>query len=108
MFALAGAALREGAVDCGLHRGVRRMPTNSDFGEAVAHARRVGVPALLALDFPAARRARLKALAKVLMERKKELYAISAHASATLRVDELDRHRGQRRHPVRVRQHGLQ
>jgi oxepin-CoA hydrolase / 3-oxo-5,6-dehydrosuberyl-CoA semialdehyde dehydrogenase len=56
-----------------------------DFGEAVDHARRVGVPALLALDFQQ-RAARLKALAKFLMERKEELYAISAHTGAT-RVD---------------------
>ena len=56
-----------------------------DFGEAVDHARRVGVPALLALDFQQ-RAARLKALAKFLMERKEDLYAISAHTGAT-RVD---------------------
>ncbi len=53
-----------------------------DFGEAVDHARRVGVPALLALDFQQ-RAARLKALAKFLMERKEALYAISAHTGAT-------------------------
>jgi oxepin-CoA hydrolase/3-oxo-5,6-dehydrosuberyl-CoA semialdehyde dehydrogenase len=53
-----------------------------DFGEAVAHAREVGVPALLALDFQQ-RAARLKALAKFLLERKEELYAISAHTGAT-------------------------
>ena len=53
-----------------------------DFGEAVAHARRVGVPAFLALDFQQ-RAARLKALAKFLMERKEALYAISAHTGAT-------------------------
>ncbi|HEY9023305.1 MAG TPA: phenylacetic acid degradation bifunctional protein PaaZ, partial [Burkholderiaceae bacterium] len=45
-------------------------------------ARKVGVPALLALDFQQ-RAARLKALAKFLMERKEELYAISAHTGAT-------------------------
>ena len=56
-----------------------------DFGEAVDHARRVGVPALLALDFQQ-RAARLKALAKFLMERKEDLYPISAHTGAT-RVD---------------------
>ncbi len=56
-----------------------------DFGEAVDHARRVGVPALLALDFQQ-RAARLKALARFLMERKEQLYAISAHTGAT-RVD---------------------
>jgi len=53
-----------------------------DFGEAVDHARRVGVPALLALDFQQ-RAARLKALAKFLMERKDALYAVSAHTGAT-------------------------
>jgi oxepin-CoA hydrolase / 3-oxo-5,6-dehydrosuberyl-CoA semialdehyde dehydrogenase len=53
-----------------------------DFGEAVEHARRKGVPALLALDFQQ-RAQRLKALAKVLTERKEELYAVSAHTGAT-------------------------
>ena len=56
-----------------------------DFAEAVDYARRVGLPGLLALDFQQ-RAARLKALAKVLGERKEELYAISAHTGAT-RVD---------------------
>ena len=53
-----------------------------DFAEAVQHARRVGVPALLALDFQQ-RAARLKALAKYLAERKEQLYAVSAHTGAT-------------------------
>ena len=53
-----------------------------DFGEAVAHARRVGGPALLKLDFQE-RAARLKALAKYLGERKEQLYAVSAHTGAT-------------------------
>ncbi|HEY9024112.1 MAG TPA: phenylacetic acid degradation bifunctional protein PaaZ, partial [Burkholderiaceae bacterium] len=53
-----------------------------DFGELVDHARKVGVPALLALDFQQ-RAARLKALAKFLMERKDALYAVSAHTGAT-------------------------
>ncbi|HKW84622.1 MAG TPA: phenylacetic acid degradation bifunctional protein PaaZ, partial [Burkholderiaceae bacterium] len=52
------------------------------FGEAVAHARQVGVPALLALDFQQ-RAARLKALAAYLNERKEQLYAVSAHTGAT-------------------------
>ena len=53
-----------------------------DFGEAVEHARRKAVPALMALDFQ--RRAqRLKALARYLMERKEALYAVSAHTGAT-------------------------
>jgi oxepin-CoA hydrolase/3-oxo-5,6-dehydrosuberyl-CoA semialdehyde dehydrogenase len=53
-----------------------------DFGEAVQHARRVGVPALLALDFQQ-RAALLKALAAYLNERKEQLYAVSAHTGAT-------------------------
>jgi len=53
-----------------------------DFGELLAHAHRVGVPALLALDFQQ-RAARLKALAKYLMERKDALYAVSAWTGAT-------------------------
>src|SRR5262245_36065989 len=47
-----------------------------DFGEAVEHARRVGVPSLLALDFQQ-RAQRLRALGKYLVERKELLYAIS-------------------------------
>ena len=53
-----------------------------DFGEALDHARGVGLPALLALDFQQ-RAARLKALAKYLVERKEQLYAVSAHTGAT-------------------------
>ena len=53
-----------------------------DFGEAVHHARTVGLPGLLALDFQQ-RAARLKALAKFLVERKEALYAVSAHTGAT-------------------------
>jgi oxepin-CoA hydrolase/3-oxo-5,6-dehydrosuberyl-CoA semialdehyde dehydrogenase len=53
-----------------------------DFGTAVEHARRVGVPALLALDFQE-RAQRLRALAKLLTDRKEELYTISAHTGAT-------------------------
>jgi oxepin-CoA hydrolase/3-oxo-5,6-dehydrosuberyl-CoA semialdehyde dehydrogenase len=53
-----------------------------DFAEAVQHARKVGVPNLLQLDFQQ-RAERLKALAKFLNERKEELYAISAHTGAT-------------------------
>jgi len=53
-----------------------------DFGAALAHARTVGVPALLALDFQQ-RAARLKALAKFLVERKEQLYTVSAHTGAT-------------------------
>jgi oxepin-CoA hydrolase/3-oxo-5,6-dehydrosuberyl-CoA semialdehyde dehydrogenase len=53
-----------------------------DFAEAVAHAKRVGVPNLLKLDFQQ-RAERLKALAKFLMERKESLYAVSAHTGAT-------------------------
>ena len=53
-----------------------------DFAEAVDHARRVGVPALMAMDFQA-RAQRLKALAKLLMDHKEALYAVSAHTGAT-------------------------
>ena len=53
-----------------------------DFSQAVDHARRVGVPSLLALDFQQ-RAVRLKALAKLLAEQKEALYAMSAHTGAT-------------------------
>lgn len=53
-----------------------------DFAEAVHHARTVGLPGLLALDFQQ-RAARLRALAKYLMEHKEVLYAVSAHTGAT-------------------------
>ena len=56
-----------------------------DFGEATSHARRSGLPALLALDFQQ-RAQRLKALASYLLEHKEALYAVSAHTGAT-RVD---------------------
>ena len=53
-----------------------------DFAQAADHARRVGLPALLALDFQQ-RAARLKALAKYLNAHKEALYAVSAHTGAT-------------------------
>jgi oxepin-CoA hydrolase/3-oxo-5,6-dehydrosuberyl-CoA semialdehyde dehydrogenase len=53
-----------------------------DFGEAVEHARRKGLPALMAMDFQE-RAQRLKALAKYLLEHKEQLYAVSAHTGAT-------------------------
>ncbi|HEY9239169.1 MAG TPA: phenylacetic acid degradation bifunctional protein PaaZ, partial [Burkholderiaceae bacterium] len=53
-----------------------------DFAEAVTYARKSGVPALMAMDFQA-RAQCLKALAKYLMERKEQLYAISHHSGAT-------------------------
>jgi oxepin-CoA hydrolase/3-oxo-5,6-dehydrosuberyl-CoA semialdehyde dehydrogenase len=53
-----------------------------DFGAALGHARRTGVPALMAMDFQE-RAARLKALAAYLNERKESLYAISRHTGAT-------------------------
>ncbi|SFQ39412.1 oxepin-CoA hydrolase / 3-oxo-5,6-dehydrosuberyl-CoA semialdehyde dehydrogenase [Geopseudomonas sagittaria] len=56
-----------------------------DFAEAVSYARQSGVPALMAMDFQT-RAQCLKALAKYLMERKEQLYAISHHSGAT-RVD---------------------
>lgn len=71
-----------------LHSAINGRPVASthaeaiDFGEAVAHARNVGLPALLALDFQQ-RASMLKALAKYLNEHKEQLYAISAHTGAT-------------------------
>jgi len=53
-----------------------------DFAEAVQYARRVGLPALLALDFQQ-RAAILKALAKHIAAHKEGLYAVSAHTGAT-------------------------
>jgi oxepin-CoA hydrolase/3-oxo-5,6-dehydrosuberyl-CoA semialdehyde dehydrogenase len=53
-----------------------------DFGEALDHARRVGTRSLLALDFQE-RAQRLRALAKYIVDRKEELYAISAFTGAT-------------------------
>ncbi|MDQ6627881.1 MAG: phenylacetic acid degradation bifunctional protein PaaZ [Pseudomonadota bacterium] len=53
-----------------------------DFAEPLLHARKVGLPALMALDFQQ-RAARLKALAAWLNERKETLYAISRHTGAT-------------------------
>jgi oxepin-CoA hydrolase/3-oxo-5,6-dehydrosuberyl-CoA semialdehyde dehydrogenase len=53
-----------------------------DFGEAVAYARKTGVPALMRMDFQK-RAQRLKALAAYLMERKEELYEISHLTGAT-------------------------
>ena len=53
-----------------------------DFGEALTHARRAGIAALMAMDFQQ-RAARLKALAAYMNERKETLYAISRHTGAT-------------------------
>ncbi len=53
-----------------------------DFAEALHHARQVGLPALLKLDFQQ-RAVTLKALAKFLTEHKERLYAVSAHTGAT-------------------------
>ncbi len=53
-----------------------------DFGEALHHARTVGLANLLAMDFQQ-RAQRLRALAKYLAEHKEELYAVSAHTGAT-------------------------
>ena len=53
-----------------------------DFAHAVDYARRSGLPALMAMDFQE-RAQRLKALAKALLDRKEELYAVSAHTGAT-------------------------
>jgi len=53
-----------------------------DFELAVHHARTVGVPALLKLDFQQ-RAGLLKALAGYLLERKEVLYTLSRHTGAT-------------------------
>ena len=53
-----------------------------DFGEALEHARKVGLPAMMKTDFQQ-RAAMLKALAKYLGERKEEMYALSFHTGAT-------------------------
>ena len=53
-----------------------------DFAEALAHARDVGLPNLLAMDFQQRAR-RLRSIAKYLGEHKEELYAVSAHTGAT-------------------------
>ena len=53
-----------------------------DFAEAMDHARRVGGPGLLALDFQG-RAQRLKALGKYLMEHKEALYTLSTQTGAT-------------------------
>jgi oxepin-CoA hydrolase / 3-oxo-5,6-dehydrosuberyl-CoA semialdehyde dehydrogenase len=53
-----------------------------DFDEALSHARRTGLPALMAMDFQQ-RAARLKALAMHLATHKELLYALSAHTGAT-------------------------
>ena len=53
-----------------------------DAAVALDHARTVGLPALLALDFQQ-RAQRLRAMAKYLIEHKEALYAISAHTGAT-------------------------
>lgn len=53
-----------------------------DFGEALAHARGVGLTHLLAMDFQQ-RAQRLRAIAKYIAEHKEELYAVSAHTGAT-------------------------
>ena len=71
-----------------LHSAINGRPVasthaeNIDFGEAVAYARNVGLPALMKMDFQQ-RASALKALAKYLGEHKEQLYAISAHTGAT-------------------------
>lgn len=71
-----------------LHHAIHGRPVATthdeaiDFAEAVAHARTVGLPALLAMDFQA-RAARLKALAAHLLAHKETLYALSAATGAT-------------------------
>src|SRR5476649_42956 len=56
-----------------------------DFDEALTYARKIGVPALMAMDFQQ-RAARLKALALYLVGRKEDLYKIS-HLTGATRAD---------------------
>ena len=78
-----------------LHSAVNGQPVAQthaeaiDFGEALAHARKQGVPALMAMDFQQ-RAARLKALGAYLMEHKETLYAVSTHTGATRRDSAID------------------
>ena len=73
----------ETAVDTALLYRHSRGVTLTPAGESLLHhARTVGLPALMALDFQE-RAQRLKALAKYLTERKEALYAVSAHTGAT-------------------------
>jgi oxepin-CoA hydrolase / 3-oxo-5,6-dehydrosuberyl-CoA semialdehyde dehydrogenase len=60
-----------------------------DFEQAVAHARQVGVPALLALDFQQ-RASILRALAKRLVADKEALYPLSALTGATRKDSGID------------------
>jgi len=53
-----------------------------DFSEALAHARRQGNPALMAMDFQQ-RASRLRELGKYLLEHKEILYTLSRHTGAT-------------------------
>ncbi len=75
----AGAALSSAIDGSTLHH---THADEIDFGEALSHARKKGVPALMAMDFQQ-RAARLKAIAAYLNERKEELYTISRHTGAT-------------------------
>jgi oxepin-CoA hydrolase/3-oxo-5,6-dehydrosuberyl-CoA semialdehyde dehydrogenase len=71
-----------------LHSAVNGQPVAATHGEApdfeaaLHHARQVGLPALLALDFQQ-RAATLRALGKYLAEHKEALYSLSAHTGAT-------------------------
>lgn len=64
-----------------LHPAINGRAVAHTRAEALDHAHRRGLPALLALDFQE-RAERLKALAKFLGERKEGLYAISDHVSS--------------------------
>lgn len=68
------------AIDGKLVASTHREPL--DFEQALHHARSVGLPALLGMDFQE-RAERLKALAKYLQTHKERLYAMSAHTGAT-------------------------
>ena len=67
----------------------RLSSTGLDLARMVAHARTVGGPGVRALTFHE-RAARLKAVAKVLLEHKDELYALSARTGATARDSMVD------------------
>lgn len=60
----------------------RTHEETTDFAEAVAYARGLGLAGLMAMDFQQ-RAARLKALALYLSEHKEPLYTLSRHSGAT-------------------------
>jgi oxepin-CoA hydrolase/3-oxo-5,6-dehydrosuberyl-CoA semialdehyde dehydrogenase len=80
----------EPLLDAATGEEVARFPTGGlDLAAMTAHAKQVGGPALRALTFHE-RAAMLKALAKHLMARKEELYALSVRTGATNRDTAVD------------------